>query len=412
MRALLRFIMVGLALGCSSLAPPYDAQELGGSPEQQASTVNVTRTRAQTLDSPDGVVRVTVPALSVEGNTSLVLARLRADLVTDPHIGEAYVLRVTTGALNAPARVEWHVGPDISIPTRDLRIATLGPDGNLRLLGGAQATTDAVAAEVDGAATLLLVDKATLAQELQVDLPIHSGGDALLWRADVEGARAAYNTARQQGPNPSAALGRALTDLLLLTKKAPFSDVLLRCGLPPDALLMALVGPGGVLAQAAEDRAGEFSLILADVAGRETLLGDEVYARRNGGRTSVTARGAGFELRVTLPRGEIALGQRLTRTQLPADVELIHGGDRFTWPVGAAGTITVFQRGAAQGGRVQLQVEGAELTGPPGSVTVELATMDDGVGVPPDVLASLGVSALEGPAVSYTHLTLPTNREV
>jgi len=362
-------------------------------------TVMVSHTRAATLVSVDGTVRVWVPPLAVSTPVAVTLARVRSDLAPNPRVGEGYVLRVTGGMLAAPARVEWQVGSQVTVPAADLRVATLNAAGVLTPLAGAQGAGNLVAAEVAQAGPLVLVARGTLGgASWAPDLAPGAAGDALLWRGDVSGARAAYQSALARGADAHASLGRAVTSLILLARQPPVSDALLRCGLDQDVVLEGVLGEGGVLAQAAADRAGDGSAVLTDASGETGLLADEVYARRTGADVQVVAAGMGFELRVVLPPETATPGALVDRRGFTGQVALRTGGDTFTWTSRGTGHVS-WRRGSGFGAQVTVTLEDVVLNGAPGSVTLS-GTFSDTVGRAPRLLDNLGVLASVTPPLS------------
>jgi hypothetical protein len=396
--------LVPVLAGCPEevpLTPPAtttlpDAGLPSGPPELDPVSTQVTRTAAARLVSADGDVAVLVPALAVRAPCTLSLARLRDDLAPSPRLGPGYVLHGDGCDLLTPARVEWSIRADAAAPSSELRVAAPDLAGDLVPLPEPQAGRDVVAARLDGPSVLVLVDRRTRAPGWAADLPRSAAGDALLARGQVEAARAAYHAAREAGPDPHAALGRAVTELLLRTSLPPLSDVLLRCGLPPGALLEALVGPTGVLAQAAADRAGTASLVLVDPAGPEAVVVDEVYGRWVAGGAAVAARGPGFSLVLSLPPQDLPLGEPLGRTTLGGGLVVDSSGDRFQWLEGAGGSVVLYQPVSGLGGTIHARLLDVELSGPPGYLTVS-GEVSDVITAPPEVLASLGLPPREGP---------------
>lgn len=375
--AVVALLVLSLA-GCPTADAAREAGVGGsggpGPVELDPVTATVTRTRATVLKTPDGVVTLRVPALAVDTQLRMTLARLRADLAPTPRVGHGHVLHLEEGTLQAPARVEWRVDATLTVPPSELRVATLDQDGMLVPLPGAQVGADFVAAELDRAAVVVLVDRRAISDvptRWAPDVPPQSSGDALLWRADVVGARAAYHAARSLGPNPSAALGRAVTDLLLVLQTAPISDVLLRCGLSQTALVDALVADGGVWAQAAADRAGDAAFVLSDASGLSQHVADEVHMRVGpDGTRLLVARTAAEELRVALPADAAGV---LGRGDFGGQVTLISGGDTFVWAPGAPGSVQVITTHNPQ---LSVVLTDLELTGPPGSVTLSGSVID------------------------------------
>ncbi|MBI5493384.1 MAG: hypothetical protein HY904_00045 [Deltaproteobacteria bacterium] len=365
--------------------------------ERDAVSVTVERTRGALLQSADGTVTLRVPALAVAADVTLTLARLEGPGVPVPRVGEGYLFRVEGGALAVPARVEWKVRPEVSVPVAELRIAAADAWGALVPLPGAQAVAGVVAAELGASTTLALVDRRAMPAGWAEELPAPGAGDALLWTGDMAGARAAYHTARSRGVDAHASLGRAVTDLLLMAGAPPVSDLLLRCGLEGGALFSGIVGEGGVLAQAAADRAGSALLVVADAAGETPLVVDEVYARRSAGDGVVTAVGPAGWLRVVLPAGVGGTSVRQERAQFGGTVELVHGGDRFVWTDGAAGAIR-FRHGGGAGGVVDVGLEDVVLAGAPGAVTLR-GTVNDVVTEVPSLGRSLGLTSRTEPRV-------------